>query len=247
MVVISFYKFVSLDDCPILKNRLQQLCIERNLRGTILLAHEGINAMLAGDRESVDGFLADLQADARFEGLDVKESMHDEIPFKRIKVKIKPEIITFGEPDADPSIQVGTYVEPEDWNRLIESSDVKLVDTRNRYEVHMGTFKGALDPQTRTFTQFKKYVEESLDPTKDRKVAMFCTGGIRCEKASAYLLSRGFEEVYHLRGGILRYLEVVPTEESLFEGACFVFDERRGVDHGLEAATDAEDISADMS
>lgn len=246
MIVVSFYRFVTLKDSESLRLRLSKLCEELNLRGTILLAGEGINAMLAGARESIDRFLAELQADPRFAGLDVKESEHDGFPFKRMKVKIKKEIITFWEPDADPSVRVGEYVEPENWNRLISSSDVKLIDTRNRYEVEVGTFKGALDPGTRTFTQFKKYVEESLDPAKDRKVAMFCTGGIRCEKASAYLLSKGFEEVYHLRGGILRYLEIVPEEESLFEGSCFVFDERVGIDHDLEPTPDVKDISAEL-
>lgn len=246
MIVVSFYRFVSIADPVALQDELQAACETQELKGTILIATEGINVMLAGEQEKLHSFLNALQTDERFANLDIKESSYEDYPFRKLKVKIKKEILTFGDPESNPNIRVGKYVEPEDWNDLIESGDVKLVDTRNRYEVAMGTFKGAIDPETRCFTQFKKYVDEELDPVRDRKVAMFCTGGIRCEKASAYLLKRGFEEVYHLRGGILRYLERVPAEQSLFEGACFVFDERRGVDHDLARATDAVDISASM-
>ncbi len=244
MHAVSFYRFVVIEDAAELREQLYELCRQFELKGTILLASEGINAMLAGVKPKLAGFMEELQKDSRFAELDAKYSDIAEYPFQRLKIKVKKEIITFGEPDANPNLRVGEYVEPESWNALIQTPGVKLVDTRNSYEVFAGTFRGAIDPQTRNFTQFKKYVDEELDPSKDKEVAMFCTGGIRCEKATAYLLNKGFEKVYHLRGGILRYLERVPKEESLFEGDCFVFDERRGVDHDLLPSIEPIDVSA---
>lgn len=232
-IVASFYKFVSLQDCQQQQAQLLSYCQQQNLKGTIILAPEGINGTLAGSREGIKAILAFLRSDSRFSGLEVKESLSEHCPFKRMKIKLKREIVTFGNPDANPSTQVGTYVRPQDWNRLIEDPDVVVIDTRNRYEVAIGSFKGAKNPQTDSFVQFPDYVSQNFDPQQHPKVAMFCTGGIRCEKASSYLLSQGFKEVYHLEGGILKYLAEITPEESLWEGECFVFDERVAVKHGL--------------
>jgi len=200
----------------------------------LLLAHEGINGTIAGKPEDIRAILAYLRQDPRLADLEHKESWADSHPFYRMKVKLKKEIVTMGVPEVDPNLVVGTYVKPEDWNAIISDPDVIVLDTRNDYEVHIGTFKGAVDPKTTTFREFPKYVAENLDKTKHKKVAMFCTGGIRCEKASSYMKQQGFEEVYHLQGGILKYLETVPKEQSLWEGDCFVFDQRVAVKHGLE-------------
>jgi UPF0176 protein len=205
--------------------------------GTVLLANEGINATVAGPDEGVSTFLAWLRSDPRFADLVSKESYTGAYPFQRLKVRLKREIVTLGRPEADPTRKVGTYVKPEQWNDLIAAGDVVLLDTRNVYEVGIGTFEGAADPMTRSFREFPAYVEKTLDPARHKRIAMFCTGGIRCEKASAYMLSRGFEEVYHLEGGILRYLEDVPPEKSLWRGECFVFDERVALQHGVEVGT----------
>jgi UPF0176 protein len=236
--VMALYKFASLPDAETLKTPLAQFCCNRGIKGTLILAPEGINGTVAGSSEAIDA-LADFlfvtgPFGARLGGAEVKYSFADTAPFLRMKVRLKPEIVTLRAPEADPSKEVGTYVDPEDWNSLIEQNDVVLVDTRNDYEVGLGTFQRALDPATANFTEFKDYVAQNLDPKRDKKVAMFCTGGIRCEKASSYLLSQGFEEVFHLKGGILKYLEVVPQAESRFSGECFVFDERVSVGHGLE-------------
>lgn len=231
--VSAFYKFVPVGDCDALRAELSAFGEREGLRGTILIAPEGINATIAGPDIGVRAMLAHLRADPRFAGLVSKKSFAEQQPFQRWKVKVKPEILTFDAPEADPNVRVGTYVNPEDWNALISRDDVLLIDTRNDYEVAIGTFRGAVDPKTRAFTEFKDYVESSLDPARHTRIAMFCTGGIRCEKASAYLLAHGFGEVYHLQGGILNYLEKVRPDASLWDGACFVFDERVSVVHGV--------------
>lgn len=229
----ALYKFVSLPDYKDLQKPILDVCLKHNIKGTLLLAKEGINGTIAGLPDDIKEVLSYLRQDERLATLEHKESYADSHPFYRMKVKLKKEIVTMGVPEVDPNAVVGTYVKPEDWNDLISDPDVLLVDTRNDYEVHIGTFKGAIDPKTKTFREFPKYVEENFDNTKHKKVAMFCTGGIRCEKASSYMKQQGFEEVYHLEGGILKYLENVPEEESLWEGECFVFDQRVGVKHGL--------------
>lgn len=233
-VVATFYKFLPLTDYRDLRQPLLEFCQQQQIKGTILLAAEGINATIAGSRSSIDALLAHLRSDPRFADLEAKESVADKPPFARLKVRLKQEIVTLGVPTVDPTDRVGTYVKPQDWNQLIADPDVLLVDTRNDYEVEIGTFRGAIDPQTHSFTEFPDYVQTHLDPQQHKKVALFCTGGIRCEKATSYLLSQGFEEVYHLQGGILKYLEEVPASESLWEGECFVFDDRVAVKHGLE-------------
>ncbi len=235
--VMAIYKFAELPDAEAIQPELAAFCCGRGIKGTLILAPEGINGTVAGTPEAIDALaewlLAGEMLGGRLEGAEVKYSTASTMPFLRMKVRLKPEIVTLRAPEANPARQVGTYVEPEDWNGLIARNDVVLVDTRNDYEVGLGTFQRALDPATKSFTEFKAYVAAHLDPQRDKKVAMFCTGGIRCEKASSYLLSQGFEEVFHLKGGILKYLEVVPQEESRFQGECFVFDERVSVGHGL--------------
>jgi UPF0176 protein len=237
VVVAALYRFVRLPDYEALREPLLAKCVEHGITGTLLLAAEGINGTVAGNRESIDALLQYLHADPRFAEIDHKESYYADMPFYRMKVKLKREIVTMGVEGIDPNQVVGTYVEPQDWNHLISDPDVVLVDTRNYYEYAIGTFKGAEDPKTTTFREFPDYVKNNLDPEKNKKVAMFCTGGIRCEKSTAYLKEQGFDEVYHLKGGILKYLEEVPKEESLWEGECFVFDNRVAVDHDLEKGT----------
>lgn len=234
IVVAALYKFVKLPDYEALVPRLKTLCDQLGIKGTLLLAEEGINGTVSGSRDSIDGLTAFLRADGRFDNLSYKESFYEEQPFYRMKVKLKKEIVTMGVNGIDPQKIVGTYVKPQDWNALISDPDVVVVDTRNSYEYEIGTFERAIDPKTETFREFPAYVAENLDPTKHKKVAMFCTGGIRCEKSTAYLKEQGFEEVYHLEGGILKYLEEVPEEESLWRGECFVFDNRVAVNHKLE-------------
>jgi UPF0176 protein len=234
--VLALYKFVSFPDAEALKPELALFCCARKIRGTFILAPEGINGTVAGTPEAIDALMdwfatSPLWA-GRLAGAEAKFSAAEEMPFLRMKVRLKPEIVTLRAPEADPSKAVGTYVEARDWNGLIDRNDVTVIDTRNDYEVKLGTFARALDPATSSFTEFKDYVA-TLDPKRHPKVAMFCTGGIRCEKASAYMLSQGFKEVFHLKGGILKYLEVVPEAESRFAGECFVFDERVSVTHGL--------------
>jgi UPF0176 protein len=231
LTVAAFYKFVAIEDCERLRADLRHQCAHGAIKGTALIAREGLNATLAGTSEKIAEILDWLRADPRFADLVVKEAAASLAPFKRLKVKIKSEIIRFGEVGADPRLRTGTRVAPADWNALIREPGVVVVDTRNAYEVDAGTFEGAVDPATRTFRDFPKFVAASLDPARHSKVAMFCTGGIRCEKASAYLLSKGFREVYQLDGGILSYLERVPAQESLWRGECFVFDERAAVGH----------------
>jgi UPF0176 protein len=234
IVVAALYKFVKLPDYETLVPRLKTFCDEQGIKVTLLLAEEGINGTVSGTREAIDALRAFLDADGRFDNLSYKESFYDEQPFYRMKVKLKKEIVTMGVNGIDPQQIVGTYVKPKDWNALISDPDVVVIDTRNSYEYEIGTFERAIDPKTETFREFPAYVAENLDPSKHKKVAMFCTGGIRCEKSTAYMKEQGFEEVYHLEGGILKYLEEVPEEESLWRGECFVFDNRVAVNHKLE-------------
>jgi UPF0176 protein len=237
VVVIAFYKFVPLPDYSEIKPVLRAYLIKQGLKGTILLASEGINGMLAGSREAIDEAISYLHSDPRFSDLEWKESYHEMIPFEKMKVRLKREIVGLGVPQTDPLRKVGTYIPPEKWNDIINDPEVTLIDTRNNFEVELGTFKGAIDPRTKAFREFPAFVEKNLDPHKNKKIAMFCTGGIRCEKASSYMLDKGFEKVYHLQGGILKYLEEIPKEESLFEGECFVFDDRVTLDHELKKGT----------
>ena len=234
IVVSAMYKFVILEDFESIREPLLEQMHAHDIHGTLLLAREGINGTIAGTREGIDNLMKWLQQDERFKGLSYKESFTQENPFARTKVKLKKEIVTMGVEDIDPKEIVGTYVKPKDWNALISDPDVVLIDTRNDYEVDIGTFKNAVNPNTKTFREFPQYVKDNMDKTKQKKVAMFCTGGIRCEKSTAYMKQQGFEEVYHLDGGILKYLEEVPKEETLWEGECFVFDERVTVNHDLE-------------
>ncbi|MBE9059959.1 rhodanese-related sulfurtransferase [cf. Phormidesmis sp. LEGE 11477] len=237
VTVATFYKFAALTDYADLQQPLRDICQRQNIKGTILLAAEGINGTIAGTKAGLDTVLAHIQADPRLASLDIKESPAAETPFEKLKVRLKKEIVTIGLPEVSPTQQVGTYVPPRAWNEIIADPEVTVIDTRNDYEVGMGTFQGAKNPQTEVFNEFPSYVKENLNPKKNKKVAMFCTGGIRCEKASSYMLAQGFEEVYHLQGGILKYLEEVPEEESLWNGECFVFDERVAIKHGLEPGT----------
>ena len=233
VVVAAFYHFTRLDDYKDMREPLLKKCLNLGLKGSILLAKEGINSTIAGTREGIDGILAYLRADPRLNALEHKESFAKELPFLRMKVLLKKEIVTLGVEGVDPHQKVGDYVEPKDWNALISDPNVVVLDTRNVYEYAIGTFDRAIDPQTETFREFPNFVEDNLSHDKEKPIAMFCTGGIRCEKASSYMLSRGFKKVYHLKGGILKYLEEVPEKESLWKGDCFVFDHRTAVTHGL--------------
>lgn len=235
--VAALYQFAALPDFRELREPLRALAAGHGIKGSVLLAHEGINGTVAGGGEAIDAFVQELQHGTLFGGrldsLELKFSSASEMPFQRLKVRLKKEIVTLGDTAVDPTRQVGTYVEPSDWNELISAPDTLVIDTRNAFEVAMGTFEGAVDPGLKSFGQFKEFAAQQLDPAKHKRIAMFCTGGIRCEKASAYLLAQGFNEVYHLKGGILRYLEGVPEEESRWRGECFVFDERVALGHGL--------------
>ena len=233
VVVSALYRFVSLPDYQCLRQPLLDLCIKNDIKGTLLLASEGINGTIAGSRDATDNLLSFLRRDPRLRPLQHKESYCDAAPFYRMKVKLKDEIVTMGVNGIDPNHVVGTYVKPRQWNQLIDDPDVTVIDTRNYYEVAIGSFKGAKNPNTNSFREFPDYVKSNLDPKKHKKVAMFCTGGIRCEKSTAYLKGQGFEEVYHLEGGILKYLEEMPVAESRWQGECFVFDNRVSVDHEL--------------
>jgi UPF0176 protein len=236
LVVAALYQFVELPDYRTIRAPLLDTCISHGLRGTLLLAEEGINGTIAGTREGIDAVKQWLDADGRFDRLEYKESLMDAegVPFYRMKVKLKKEIVTLGVPGISPKMKVGHYVMPEDWNALITDPGTITIDTRNDYECEVGTFKGAINPETKTFREFPEWVADNLDPKKHKKVAMFCTGGIRCEKSTSYLLEQGFEEVYHLKGGVLNYFEQVPHTESTWEGECFVFDNRVTVNHQLE-------------
>lgn len=233
-LVVAYYKFVKLPDFEERKEPLLKVCEDNKVKGTILLAAEGINSTMAGPEAGVEAVLGYLQSDPAIGQLTVKRSWADEPPFYRMKVRLKKEIVRLGMPEVNPNDQVGEYVPPEKWNELISDPDVVLVDTRNDYEYEIGTFKGAIDPNTKSFREFPEYVRTNLADKKDKKIAMFCTGGIRCEKSTSLLLKEGFEKVYHLEGGILNYLEKVDPAESLWQGDCFVFDNRVAVDHKLE-------------
>jgi UPF0176 protein len=228
--VCALYKFASCPDFEVLRPDVRATAKQLGILGSLLMAPEGINGTFAGTNDDIDAFVHYLMDDAlfgnRFHGAEIKYAPAEKNPFVRMKVRLKREIVTLRAPKADPNVQVGTYVAPKMWNALIADPEIVLIDTRNDYEIVEGTFKGAIDPGIDKFTGFKKWAAENLDPARDKKVAMFCTGGIRCEKASSYLLSEGFEEVYHLHGGILAYMDQVPAEESMYEGGCFVFDSR---------------------
>ena len=234
IVVCALYKFVTLKRFQDLRQPLLKVMEYNNIRGTLLLASEGINGTVAGHRRGIDVLLAWFEKDARLSNMVTKESFEASNPFNRIKVKLKKEIVTMGVEGIDPKQVVGTYIKPKDWNALIADPDVILIDTRNDYEVKVGTFEGAVNPHTTSFREFPEYVRDNLDSNTDKKVAMFCTGGIRCEKSTAYLKEQGFDEVYHLQGGILKYLEEVPEAETMWQGECFVFDNRVTVNHQLE-------------
>ncbi|MES0094633.1 rhodanese-related sulfurtransferase [Mesorhizobium sp. M0030] len=234
--VAALYKFARLGDFEALRELrtpLAAFCCGRGIKGTLLLAQEGINGTVAGSETDIADLIAYLEAIEGLADLEVKYSTAAEMPFHRMKVRLKREIVTMGVEDLDPATGAGTYVAPADWNALISDPGTIVIDTRNAYEVSIGTFEGAVDPRTSSFREFPAWVEKHRDQLDGRKVAMFCTGGIRCEKATAYVKSLGFEDVFHLKGGILRYLEEVPAEDSLWQGECFVFDERVSVSHGL--------------
>lgn len=237
IVVATLYRFVSLPEYQELRQPLIDFCKRHDIKGTMLLAQEGINGTVAGSREAIDTLLSNLRSNPKLSAINCKESFYDEPPFYRMKVKLKKEIVTMGIEGIDPNKVVGSYVKAQDWNALIDDPEVLVVDTRNYYEVAIGTFKGAQDPLTTNFREFPQFVAENLDPAKHKKVAMFCTGGIRCEKSTAFLKEQGFDDVYHLQGGILQYLKEVPQEESRWEGECFVFDNRVAVNHDLEKGT----------
>ncbi len=233
-VVCALYKFVTLEDFQEIRQPLLDYMESKGIKGTLLLAKEGINGTVSGTRQAIDELLSRLNSDSRLNPISYKESLDETQPFHRTKVKLKKEIVTLGVEGIDPLKTVGTYVKPKDWNALISDPEVFVVDTRNDYEIEIGTFKNAINPNTDSFREFPKYVADNMDPAKHKKVAMFCTGGIRCEKSTAFMKEQGFEEVYHLEGGILQYLEDVPKEDTMWEGDCFVFDNRVAVNHDLE-------------
>lgn len=237
IVIAALYQFVELPDYQELRDPLLKLCQQHGIKGTLLLAREGINGTVAGRRDAINALQAFLKADGRLNNLEYKESFAHKQPFLRMKVRLKKEIVTIGLSEVNPLKQVGTYVTPQEWNALLSDPEVIVIDTRNDYEVRIGAFKGALNPSIQRFREFPTWVQQNLAEQKKRKIAMYCTGGIRCEKASSYMLAAGFEEVYHLKGGILRYLETMPQEDSLWEGECFVFDHRVAVTHGLKVGS----------
>ena len=239
IVVAALYHFTRFQDPAALKVPLAELCAAQGVRGTLLLAGEGINGTIAGPRAGIDAVLAHIRSLPGCDGLEWKESAAAEMPFRKMKVRLKREIVTMGQPDVDPRARVGHYVEPAQWNELISDPNVAVIDTRNDYEVAIGTFEGAVDPKTESFGQFPAWWEANRDRFAGKKIAMFCTGGIRCEKSTNWLLGQGVEEVYHLKGGILKYLEEVPAEESTWRGECFVFDGRVSVGHGLREGSHA--------
>jgi UPF0176 protein len=242
--VAAFYRFVALDDLPKLQKSIQDFCVPRDIIGIILLAPEGINSTIGGAPDQLDEAIAFLDQLVGISQGELKFSTAEIKPFRRLRVRLKKEIVTIKAPEADPTKQVGTYLNPQEWNQLLQDPEVVLLDTRNVYETELGIFGGAIDPKIKIFSEFPKYVQENLDPTKHKKIAMFCTGGIRCEKASSYMLAHGFEEVYHLKGGILKYIEETPPEQSRWDGTCFVFDRRVALDHGLVENKDAQAFTA---
>jgi len=232
-IVAALYHFTRFQDPAALRAPLYDLCVAQEVRGTLLLAHEGINGTIAGPRAGIDAVLAHIRALPGCAKLDHKESTASEAPFNRMKVRLKREIVTMGQPDVDPLAAVGNYVDPAEWNALIAAPDVAVIDTRNDYEVAIGTFEGAIDPETKSFGEFPAWWEKNKHRFHNKRIAMFCTGGIRCEKSTNYLMGQGVEDVYHLKGGILKYLEEVPQQDSRWNGECFVFDGRVSVGHGL--------------
>ena len=236
IVVAALYQFAALPDYHQIREPLLDFCQSRSIRGTLLLAAEGINGTVAGSRDAIDALKQHLEQELGFEQMEYKESLYEEAPFHRMKVKLKKEIVTLGVEGVDPHIHSGQRVRAEQWNALLEDPDVLVIDTRNQYEVDIGTFKNAISPQTETFREFPNYVAEHLDPKQQTKVAMFCTGGIRCEKASSFMIEQGFQEVYQLDGGILGYLEDMQQSntDNLWQGDCFVFDSRVAVNKDLE-------------
>lgn len=232
--VAALYRFVRLEDYENLRGPLLAFCEARGIRGTLLLAEEGINGTIAGTAQAISEVLAYIKKDDRLADLECKFSYNTDRPFLRMKVKLKKEIVTMGRPGIDPNQCVGRYASPEQWNTLVDDPECLVIDTRNDYEVEIGTFQGAINPNTTSFREFPEWVEKNLDPSKHKKVAMFCTGGIRCEKSTSLLVSMGFEDVWHLQGGILNYLEKTPVEQTRWDGECFVFDSRVSVDHDLE-------------
>jgi UPF0176 protein len=231
--IATFYKFVSLPDFTAKKPSLLLKCQAENIKGTILLAAEGINGTICGSQDSINSILTFLRSDPRLKDLHSLESSCNFVPFDRLKIRLKKEIVTIGLPEVNPIKKVGTYVKPQDWNQLISDPDVLLIDTRNDYEFDLGTFRGAINPHTDSFGEFPAYINSRLTQNPNQKLALFCTGGIRCEKATSFLLGQGFSNVYHLEGGILGYLAEIPPQESLWEGECFVFDQRITITHGL--------------
>lgn len=234
MVIAALYKFVHLPDYRDLRREFFSVCKKNSIKGTILLAEEGINGTVAGSRAGIDNLRKFLGKDARFAGLEYKESFAAVVPFYRLKIKLKKEIVTMGKSGIEPFQSSGTRVDAAQWNDLVNDPEVLVLDTRNQYEYEVGTFLNAVSPGLKSFRQFPDYVQNQLDPGKHRKIAMFCTGGIRCEKASAFMLQQGFAEVYQLQGGVLKYLQEVKAEENLWQGECFVFDGRVAVDMGLQ-------------
>lgn len=232
-IVAALYHFTRFDDPAALRGPLLDLCLAQGIKGSLLLAREGVNGTIAGSRESIDAVLAHLRALPGCAGLEHKESTAETMPFGRMKVKLKREIVTMGQPDVDPLARVGSYLNPAEWNALLDSPDVAVIDTRNDYEVSIGTFEGAVDPDIRTFREFPEWWEANRARFQGKRIAMFCTGGIRCEKSTNYLLGQGINEVFHLKGGILKYLEDMPPDQSKWNGECYVFDGRVSVGHGL--------------
>jgi UPF0176 protein len=246
VTVAAFYRFVDLPDHQEVAESIHKAGQINHLLGTVIVAPEGINSTLCGDANSIESFFTQLSQDQRLANLEVKYSTVEQAPFHRWKVKLKPEIVSLGMPEVKPNQLVGDYVDPKNWNDLISQSDVTLIDCRNSYEIEAGTFRGAKDPHTNEFNEFPAYINQNL-PNQSQKIAMFCTGGIRCEKATALMRSLGYQKVYHLRGGILKYLEEIPADQSLFQGDCFVFDDRRTVDQNLTAKIVKDNSEAAVS
>ena len=239
ILVAALYKFVEIDDLLSLQSNLYEICEKNNIMGTILIANEGINGTISGKTNEINQTISLLKSDKRFTNIEIKYSSTDKQPFHRMKVRLKKEIVTIGLPEINPNKKVGTYVKPEDWNDLISDPNVVVIDTRNKYETKIGSFQNALDPETSSFREFPDWVKKfkSSKENANKKIAMFCTGGIRCEKASSLMKEEGFEDVYHLQGGILKYLEIIDKENSLWNGECFVFDQRVCLTDELEVGS----------
>lgn len=237
VVVLSLYKFTAIKNTKRLREKLLTKCAELSIKGTFIIASEGINGTVGGEKPSINSIAEFLKSEMGLGNTECKYSYYHKNPFYRMKIKIKDELVPLGTSEFDPENKAGIHVSPSEWNELIEDPDTVLIDVRNDYEVDVGTFKNAINPKTRNFREFTAFVKEKLDPEKHKKIAMFCTGGIRCEKASSYMLHKGFSSVYQLQGGILKYLEEVPRDESAWKGECFVFDNRTSVDHGLANGT----------